>query len=261
MIENSLFVLLIVITGLAGFYAKSLSITGALAAVVVGVFVYLGFGAQGLFLLGVFFASSSFWSKYKAATKKKLEEKLAKGSIRDWRQVLANGGTAAATGIVYSFTHQPLWLLAFAVSIASANSDTWASEIGSLSRKNPIDIRSFKRVDRGTSGAVSLLGSMAALFGSFLIASVSFMLFSFDLHSALLVFIFGYFGNIIDTVLGAFVQQNFLCTICALKTEKKHHCQHPTLQIKGLAFFDNDMVNFLSGLIAVILAIGVQQML
>ncbi len=61
-----------------------------------------------------------------------------------------------------------IWLMGFIVCIASANSDTWASEIGSLSKKNPIYIRTFKRIERGTSGAISLLGSIAALSGSLL---------------------------------------------------------------------------------------------
>ena len=128
--EGSLFFLLIASTGLAGFYVQSLSLSGAVAAVAIGSAVYLGFGAKGLVLLGAFFASSSLWSKYKASLKKGMEEKLAKGSRRDWRQVFANGGTAAMAALIYSFDHMPQWLLIFAVSIASANSDTWASEIG-----------------------------------------------------------------------------------------------------------------------------------
>ncbi|MGG5255053.1 DUF92 domain-containing protein [Neobacillus sp. SM06] len=257
MMQGSLFLLLIASTGLAGFYAKSLSISGAVAAVAVGLAVYLGFGAQGLVLLGVFFASSSLWSKYKASLKKEMEEKLAKGSRRDWRQVFANGGTAAIAAFIYSFDQMPQWLLIFVVSIASANSDTWASEIGSLSKKNPLDIRSFKRVERGTSGAVSLLGSAAGLLGSLLIAGLAGVLFSFDLKMTVYSFLFGYLGNLIDTVLGASIQQAYHCSACGLKTEKKSHCGQPAKQIKGLRLIDNDMVNFLSGFLASLLAVSV----
>lgn len=58
-------------------------------------------------------------------------------------------------------------MLGFMVCLASSNSDTWASEIGSLSRKKPIYIRTFKRIERGTSGAISGLGTVAAFAGLF----------------------------------------------------------------------------------------------
>lgn len=257
--EESLFVLLIVMTGLAGFYGKSLSLSGVVAAVAVGTAVYFGFGANGLVLLGAFFASSSLWSKYKATKKQEMEEKLAKGSRRDWQQVFANGGTAAISALIYSFDQTPQWLLIFAISIASANSDTWASEIGTLSKKNPIDVRSLKRVERGTSGAVSFLGSTAGFFGSLFIASFAGILFSFDLNTTMFVFLFGCLGNLIDTVLGASIQQVYHCPICGLKTEKKHHCGQPAKQIKGNRFVDNDMVNFLSGFLASLLGAAVRR--
>lgn len=255
MIVNTFFILLILITGLAGYLLKSLTISGAIAAVVVGLAVFVAFSAAGLLLLGAFFATSSLWSNYKSAFKMKMEEKLAKGSIRDWRQVLANGGTAIFFSAIYFFDREPLWMLAFVIAIASANSDTWASEIGSLSRKNPIYIRTFKRVERGTSGAVSLLGSLAALSGSLLISLLAFWFFHISVLAGLVIFIFGYIGNLIDTLIGAFYQHAFICKICGIETEKRNHCEKATVKIKGIAFMDNDMVNFVSGLIAVILAL------
>ncbi|WP_413308775.1 DUF92 domain-containing protein [Bacillus sp. 1P10SD] len=139
----------ILLTGLAGYSLKSLTVSGALAAIITGLTVYVGFGINGLVLLGVFFASSSIWSKYKSSAKSSIEEKLAKGATRDWRQVFANGGAAGFFSIVHYYHPNQIWLIGFAVCLASANSDTWASEIGSLSRKNPIYIRTFKRIEKG----------------------------------------------------------------------------------------------------------------
>jgi uncharacterized protein (TIGR00297 family) len=242
---------------IAAYKAHSLSFTGAAAAFVVGLAIYYGFSMNGLIILGTFFISSSVWSKYKSSKKAKLEEMVAKGFTRDWRQVFANGGTAAILGLITLFDERSLWIVAFAVALASANSDTWASEIGSLSRKDPFDIRTFKRIDRGTSGAISLLGTFAALAGSFLIALLSFWLFNLDVLSFFLIFMFGFLGNVIDTLFGAFFQQKYQCPNCKIVTERKVHCQRPTVRIKGYTFVDNDMVNFLSGFIAVLLTIGV----
>ena len=77
-------------------------ISGAITAFVVGFLVVLGLGMKGLVILGLFFVSSSSWSKVKSANKRKAEELLVKGSQRDWQQVLANGGLAAmASGLYY----------------------------------------------------------------------------------------------------------------------------------------------------------------
>jgi len=255
MINDLLIFVGIFVTGIGGYLLKSLTKSGASTAILVGLAVYAGFGVRGLLLLGVFFATSSLWSKYKSSVKLTIEEKLAKGSTRDWRQVLANGGAAGLFSIIHYFQHDLIWLIGFIVSLSSANSDTWASEIGSLSRKKPIYIRTLKRIDRGTSGAISLLGSAAALAGSFLISIISFWLFDLDILLMLLVFLFGFIGNIIDTVMGAFYQQVYVCEHCGLETEKKNHCHLPTTIIKGLPLVDNDMVNFLSGFFAAMLAI------
>jgi uncharacterized protein (TIGR00297 family) len=154
MIQNMIIISIIILGGFAGYRERSLSSSGAIAAVVVGVAVYFGFGFKGLFLLGLFFATSSFWSKYKSSAKKEIEEKLAKGATRDWRQVLANGGSAALLSIIYFFQQDMIWLIGFIVCLASSNSDTWASEIGTLSKRKPVYIRTFKPIEKGTSGAI-----------------------------------------------------------------------------------------------------------
>jgi uncharacterized protein (TIGR00297 family) len=257
MIKAMLVVIVIFLIGLVGYHQKSLTKSGAFAAIWVGLAIYIGFGVNGLVLLGAFFVSSSHWSKYKNSLKKTIEEKLAKGATRDWRQVLANGGTAALFSLIYYLHPDLIWLIGFIVSLASANSDTWASEIGSLSKKQPIYIKTFKRIDKGTSGAISLLGSVAALLGSLLISIISFWLFDLGPLLSLFVFLLGFTGNIIDTLMGAFYQQAYVCNHCGIETEKTTHCQLPTTRIKGFTFVDNDMVNFLSGFLAAVIAIGI----
>jgi uncharacterized protein (TIGR00297 family) len=260
MMETLIIILIIIITGLTGNRLHSLSTSGSLAAVVTGTAVFAGFGVRGLIVLGVFFATSSLWSKYKSASKAALEEKLAKGSARDWRQVFANGGAAAVFSLLYIFQPNLFWLIGFSVCIASANSDTWASEIGPLSKKNPLLIRSFKRVEPGTSGAISLLGSVAATGGSLLIAVISTWFFSLPISYGMIIFLFGFIGNMIDTIIGAFYQQLYICSHCKIETEKRSHCGAKTIKIKGLSFVDNDMVNFISGLISAVAAICIIQL-
>jgi len=164
--------------------------------------------------------------------------------------VLANGGSAAAASFLYYLNPDPLWLLCFCMLIAGANSDTWASEIGTLSKRQPISIRTMSVVQKGTSGAVSVLGTGAALAGAFLIALISYYLFEMGLAMSFFVFIFGFLGNLIDTIFGAYLQAMYRCRNCNLDTEKLVHCGQKTERLRGLPILNNEMVNFLSCFLA-----------
>ena len=249
-IGKLLSILLIFLASWAGWRLKSLTKSGSAAAVATGLAIFAGAGAEGLILLGAFFVTSSLWSKFNGVKKVSIEEKLAKGSRRDWRQVAANGGPGALCCLLFLATSDPIWLICFAVAIASANSDTWASEIGSLSKSEPVNIINMKRAERGTSGAVSLLGTMAAICGAALISILGVILFELSPAYGIVIFAFGFLGNMLDTIMGAFFQALYRCKACGIETEKALHCGKKTIKIKGAAALDNDMVNFLSGLIA-----------
>ncbi|WP_147532358.1 DUF92 domain-containing protein [Bacillus marasmi] len=250
--SNVFIFLLIIVGAYSGYKQRLLTASGGIAAAFVGSAVALGLGWRGFIVLGTFFFTSSFWSKYKRTKKKKAEQKHEKGSQRDWLQVVANGGIAALASLIFYFEQDPLWLLAFAVAISSANSDTWASEIGTLSKQRPFFLRTFKRSEKGTSGAVSLLGTNASLAGALLIAAIVYLLFPISFNQFLFIFVFGFLGNVFDTLLGAYGQVAYICPICQTETEKKVHCSHPTEKIRGITILNNDAVNMLSGLLAVI---------
>jgi len=254
-----LITIFILLTSICGYLFKLLTKSGSIAAFVIGVAVSLGFGVKGLLLLGFFFASSSFWSKYKRKNKIKMEERLEKGSQRDWQQVAANGGTAALFSVLNFMFPLPIWMIGFAIAIAAANSDTWASEIGSVSKRPPLYIRTFKRIDTGTSGAISLLGTIAAICGSLIIAILSFYFFHVSLSEAIIVFGFGFLGNVIDTLLGAFFQVVYQCKICLKEVEALRHCETRTVLKRGHSVFNNDFVNFISGFLAAILGLVASQ--
>jgi len=247
MIEVVLYFPLIALVSLAGYYIRSLSLSGSVAAFVVGCFVVSGFGWRGLLLLGAFFATSSFWSKFKKQKKEKLDEMLEKGGRRDWVQVAANGSVTAIAALLHYLSPSDLWQMAFIVSIAAANSDTWASEIGVLSKREPISILTFKPAVKGTSGAISVLGLFASLMGSLIIVVLAVVLFAIpSLGVIIFLTLCGFSGSVIDTILGALVQVKFQCEQCGLITEKSKHCQWDTKKIKGIHFVNNDIVNLLS---------------
>ncbi|MGG4079563.1 DUF92 domain-containing protein [Geobacillus stearothermophilus] len=236
----------------SGWLLRLLSASGAAATVVVGALVGYGFSWSGLWLLGLFFTSSSFFSHIGRRKKEKLAEKVAKGGRRDAVQVLANGGVPAALGLLAALLPDPVWNELFVVAVAAANADTWASEIGALSRRPPRTWPSFQPVEAGTSGAVTLLGTAASLAGALFIAASGALL----LPAApwLPLALFGWFGSWLDTWLGAAWQTVYRCPVCGIATERKQHCGRMTVQVKGWRWLDNDAVNVLSAAGAVLAA-------
>lgn len=243
----------ILITAILGLQFRFLTPSGSVAAFLVGLVISYGLGIKGLLLLGVFFATSSLWSIYRRKEKSIVEERHAKGSQRDYQQVLANGGMAAVASLLYGILREPSILIAFCVFIASSNSDTWASEIGSLSKKRPYSVRTFTVVEHGTSGAISALGTFASLIGALVIAVVSVYLFQLGAYELYLIFLLGFAGNVIDTFLGAYFQASYICPVCGIETEKLAHCGNKTTLVKGKPFLNNDFVNFVSSFIPAII--------
>ncbi|TKD70123.1 DUF92 domain-containing protein [Pseudalkalibacillus hwajinpoensis] len=244
-----LYFLLSGITGFIGFKVNALTKGGAIAATIVGTAIAYGFEWRGLLLLGIFFLSSTIWSKYKARKKEAIGDIVEKGSARDQYQVIANGGAAAFAGIMMAFFPSNWWLVFFLSVLAASNSDTWASELGVLSKRPPFHIKKRQFVPPGTSGAVSLFGLIASFLGALLIGSVGALVFDVSLAILLFVTLGGFIGCLFDTLIGASLQEEFRCQICGIKTERHEHCQTATLRIKGFSGLNNDVVNFISSII------------
>lgn len=252
------YVAAIIAVAIGGWWICSLSVSGAVATVFVGLAVVLGFSWKGLLILGAFFVSSSCWSQFQQKRKTKMLEKIEKGAQRDYIQVLANGSIPAALSLLSIYFPSPHWLDMFIISIAAANADTWASEIGSLGRRPPRLLTTWEKVEAGTSGAVTMLGTCAALAGAFFIAVVGSFLW--PNIPVVTVSFFGLLGSFFDTWFGAVWQTTYRCQICGIETEKKEHCGQKTVRIKGYRLINNDVVNWLSILSSIIVYLFVTKL-
>lgn len=239
--------------------AGSLSKSGAIAAALSGGLIFGYGGIQWATLLLAFFISSSLLSKSFARRKAALSEKFSKGSQRDWGQVLANGGLGAALAISYSVFPEQEWIwFAFTGAMAAVNADTWATELGVLNPQPPRLITTGSQVERGASGGISKLGSLAALAGGVLIGLLA-MLWSYEpdgwriLAAAVLG---GLAGSFFDSFLGATVQAIYTCPICQKETERHpiHICGSPTQPFRGWSWLNNDLVNLSASLVGAIVA-------
>ena len=240
--------------------ARALSTSGAFAALLTGGLIFGLGGLSWATLLLVFFVSSSALSRLFAPRKAALSEKFSKGSRRDWAQVLANGGLGALLVVGFALLDEPVWIwAAYIGAMAAVNADTWATEIGVLNPSLPRLVTTWKPVERGTSGAVSRLGTLAALGGSALVGLAAVLVSSqLPLGVALLAACLGgLVGSFFDSFLGATVQSIYYCPSCQKETERhpRHVCGSPTRHLRGWRWLDNDGVNFLCSLVGAIVAV------
>ncbi|WP_332691053.1 DUF92 domain-containing protein [Halalkalibacter lacteus] len=242
---------------ITAYFRKKLTRSGALAACFVGGFIAIGLELYGLLLLGMFFISSTILGALK--TDNEESDIIEKGGKRDAVQVLANGGVASLLALMYLIYPSSILICGFVASLAAANSDTWASEIGPYSKYRPFHIIKRTRVAVGTSGAITALGSAAAFAGSFLIVVFSIFFWWGDHYNSHMLLIFltlaGFIGNVFDTVLGAMWQVVYRCPSCAIETERKVHCGGKTIRVKGSDWIDNDIVNVGCTIFAALLGI------
>jgi uncharacterized protein (TIGR00297 family) len=243
------------VAGLAGL-CRALTLSGAVAAFAVGFFVFAFGGTAGAGALLAFFVSSSVLSAVGRARKARAGAQYAKGSRRDALQVLANGGVPALLCIWSQFSADARQTVLLAIAaLAAANADTWATEIGGALSRGPRLISTLKRAEPGTSGAVSLIGLVAALAGAAFVVWVaslawprgSLLLFGRpDPAEALALVWAAFIATFADSVLGASVQAQYRCRTCGAAGEWTTHCGHPAERTRGLAWMTNDAVNLAS---------------
>lgn len=262
---------------------KSLSRSGIAGAILTGTLIF-GFGGiiSGLLLIA-FFVTSSALSHYKSALKRNVAEQFDKGNQRDLGQALANGGvaTVCAVGSGIALVSQApmqivvVWLAGMIGALAAANADTWATELGVLSRTPPrLITRLAQTVEPGTSGGVTLTGTLAAFAGALLIgvsiAALAFVGFAlFDAQSApwvalsnailapakwgtllcISAVIGGFIGSMMDSIIGATLQSMYYSETRNKITERATERDGaPNRLLRGWRWLNNDWVNFLATL-------------
>jgi uncharacterized protein (TIGR00297 family) len=238
---------------------RALTIGGAVAAFVVGGLTF-GAGTIGTaLLLLAFFISSVALSRAGKARKRALVD-VGKAGARDAWQVLANGGVATVCILGWVFLDHSAaasaWFVAFAGAYAAATADTWGTEIGTLAAKPPRSILTGKPLVTGLSGGVSAPGTAAEVAGAVLIAILTPLALllalpgtGVTLHALtvllLPVFAGGFGGALIDSLLGAALQERRWCPACQRECEvAQHGCGTPTEHRRGLPWLTNDAVNF-----------------
>ena len=159
---------------------------------------------------------------------------------RNAAQVAANLGIAALVAIPRIMAHpgtregdtQGEWSQLFAMAaLAEAAADTVSSEIGQVFGGQPRMFTTLRRVEPGTDGGVTLLGTAAGVLAAALVAAIAAWTMQAGWLEFGVVTVGGAFGLLFDSLLGAMLER------------------------KG--WLNNDAVNFLSTLSAVLAPLAV----
>lgn len=228
----------------------SLSRSGAWGALFVGTAIF-GFGGwRWGVLLTLFFVSSTALSHFKEGEKAAVaEEKFAKGHARDFGQVMANGGLGSLIAIASVIAPSELWLVGFIGVMATANADTWGTELGTLAKRPPRLITNGRVVPAGTSGGVTGFGTAVSFAGGLLIGLGAGLLFPTTiglLGSIMIGGLSGLAGSLYDSFLGATVQGMYYADDAEIETEKRVHQGKQTRLIRGWRWMTNDVVNLIA---------------
>lgn len=251
------------LTSYLAYRLGTLTAGGALAACALGTIVFGLGGWEWAVVLLTFFALSSALTRAFPNAKSAAEQSYAKGGQRDQMQVLSNGGIAGTFVLLHAIAPGAAWpWIGFAGALAAVNADTWATELGILNPGNPRLITAPGRmVEKGTSGGISPVGTLASLLAAAVIALLAATLMNGPDWSLLpIIAAAGLVGSLVDSVLGATVQAIYFCPTDRKETEKHpyHGCGSRTVQIRGWKWLDNDMVNVACGatgaLVALLLA-------
>ena len=146
----------------------------------------------------------------------KYKNKIGIAERRGGRRGPENVWGSASTGlfiavlIKLNIANESLLAVGFAASFAAKLADTFGSEIGKTYGKNTFLITNFKKVKKGTEGAISLEGTLASLVGSILMASIMFLLGVIKIEKQLIIVsISGFIATIIESFIGAKFQDRF----------------------------------------------------
>lgn len=176
---------------------KALDVKGVAIGMIVGLIVFLFGNIFDFFIMIVFFVVADTCTRYARSFSKKKHE------IRTIENIVGNSGAAL---MALAFGLQ----IGFLGAVAAALADTLSSEIGLLSKKKPVLITNFKKVEAGTNGGITALGCLAALAGAAIIAAANFFAMQPVIAIAVSITIAGFLGSIADSIFGALLERNGL---------------------------------------------------
>jgi uncharacterized protein (TIGR00297 family) len=203
---NWVYVLLLFILGFITYYRKSLDLFGSAVMIIMGIVIIFSAGVNWLLLIVLFLVMSLLATKYS----KKYKRSLGQFEGRRTSKNVISNGVVACFMAAFGGYYLP-FVGGFIGAIATATADTLASEIGVLDQ-HPRLITTFQKVDTGTYGAVSVLGTSIGIVGAAIIGIASYLLgiMPDPLIVIVVSIISGTVGCFADSILGAVLENRHI---------------------------------------------------
>jgi uncharacterized protein (TIGR00297 family) len=195
------------VLGIGAYWAKAADADAVLSETIVCLLVILFGGLTWFMLLLVFYLLGGGFTRYGYACKAKLGIAQSHGGMRGYKNVYSNSLVPLILAICYGVYRNEIFIYAFIASVATANGDTLASEIGETSRSKPRMITTLKETEPGVDGGVTPLGEAASIAGALIIgilAAVTGMTGPLGIVAGA---IGGFLGTNFDSFLGATLQR------------------------------------------------------
>lgn len=195
------------VLGIGAYWAKAADSDAVLSETIICLLVILFAGLPWFLLLLAFYLLGGGFTRYGFAYKQKLGIAQSKGGRRGYKNVYSNSLVPLAMAICYGVYGSDLFIYAFIASVATANADTLASEIGETSRSKPRMITDFKVTEPGVDGGVTLLGEAASLAGALIICLLATGTGMIGPIGIIIGTLGGFLGTNFDSLLGATFQR------------------------------------------------------
>ena len=217
--------------GAVAFLERKVTWSGLFAGSAIGMAVYLGAGWEGWVMLLATFAAAVVTSGIGWQRKKSLGIEEDREGRRGAGNALANCLVAAVAAIVaITSPYQAMAWLALVTGLTAGAADTVASEIGKAWGRRTFLVVGFRPVPPGTSGAISLEGTLANVVAALALAALGAALGLIPATTISIVVIGALAGSFVESALGA------------------------TLEKPGI--LNNDLLNFIGTAVAVGVTLG-----
>lgn len=194
------------VLGIGAYWAKAADSDAVLSETIVCLLVILFAGLSWFMLLLAFYLLGGGFTRYGYSYKHKLGIAESHGGRRGYKNVYSNSLAPLALAILYGVYGHDVFMYAFIASVATANGDTLASEIGETSRSKPRMITTLKETEPGVDGGVTPLGEAASLAGSLIIGLLATGMGMAGVSAVIVAAVGGFLGTNFDSLLGATLQ-------------------------------------------------------
>jgi uncharacterized protein (TIGR00297 family) len=194
------------VLGIGAYWAKAADSDAVLSETIVCLLVILFAGLSWFILLLAFYLLGGAFTRYGYSHKHKLGIAQSHGGRRGYKNVYSNSLVPLVLAICFGVYGNDVFIFAFIASVATANGDTLASEIGETSRSKPRMITTLKETEPGVDGGVTPLGEAASLAGAIIIGLLATGMGMVGISGIVVAAIGGFLGTNFDSLLGATLQ-------------------------------------------------------